>query len=167
MGLFEIGDKVSYFSNDNEYFGEVLSRNGNYFTIDIGGPSPVVIHYKRLTRVTKRKPRLIDYLRKQDEQDTLPKVQRVRERSKQKPKTTTSGNPTEDLGNTVGVTATTYIFNNVWFSSSGGWLHSSQPGITPSPSVEQEDIQDDDESEWDFDSDTDEWDGLPDGSEAP
>lgn len=97
-----------------------------------------------------------DFMRVRDEPDSLPALQRLRERGKQEPKRTSKKHTLEDLAYSLGVSTGTYTWNTATVAM-------SEYGPSPVESVEQEELQEFDEDEW---SDLSDYDDIPDGDEA-
>jgi hypothetical protein len=99
------------------------------------------------------------FMRKLDERDTLPKVQRVRTRSKTGLKKSATVNPYSSLADSLGVAPSITAFASTITTSS------PQPLYSLEQDVEQEDFSEFDEIDWD--SDPDEYYGeVPESGEA-
>jgi hypothetical protein len=109
---------------------------------------------KKDLELTEEKDTFKSFMRKLDERGTLPKVQRVRARGKTSPKQPTTSNPSEGLGNSVGLSPGPITFSYATTTSS------PQPYYTLEEDSEQEELQESYDIEWA--EDPDEYDGdLP------
>jgi hypothetical protein len=160
---FVVGDEVRMTEYGKKKYENTSSNPHNLVgSISYAGPRSVKVvwsngftntYIKKDLELTEEKDTFKSFMRKLDERDTLPKVQRVRARSETSPKEPATGYPSEGLGNSLGFSPGPPLYTFATTASS------TQPYYTLEEDSEQEELQEPYDIEWD--SDSDEHDELP------
>jgi hypothetical protein len=121
--LFQVGDRVTMseygmdiygptVSNPHFTEGEIIEKMSYSYRVAWENGYRNVYRDEHL-QLTEEKDTFKSFMRKLDERDTLPKVQRVRARGKTSPKEPATSYPSAGLGNTMGLSpGTTLHFCN-------------------------------------------------------